>query len=190
MQDMPALRGLRGSVVGLSAAGLGLAGHTMAGGPLPSVPVVALATAALVLLGVTMSDRTWGLPSLLTVLVGAQLGFHVVLAGSAQAQAQAPVHASMDAMPGMSHTGTVPGLAMTAAHLGAALLAAGLLRRGEQWCQALVALVCAPVRAIALTTLPLPRTRLLSAHPAPAQARTRHLSPSHSRRGPPALSPA
>jgi hypothetical protein len=179
---MPALRGLRGSVVGLSAAVLGLLGHAMAGGALPSTTVVVLATGGLVLLGVSMSGRTWGLPSLLTVLVGAQLGLHVTLAGSAPQQ--------MDAMPGMAHQGVVPGLAMTGVHLGAAVVAAALLRRGERWCCALVDLLGRPLRAIALVVLPVPRPRPLSAHPAPAGSRTRHLSPGLSRRGPPALSPA
>jgi hypothetical protein len=177
---MLALRGLRGSVVGLSAAGLGLLGHTMAGGALPSVPVVALATAGLVLLGIAMSDRQWGLPSLLTVLVGAQLGFHLVLAGGAGAQ--------MQAMPGMSHQGMVPGLTMTAAHVAAAAVAAIVLRRGELWCHALVELMSRPVRAIALAVVPLPRLRPVPIHAAAGGTSQLHLSDSLSRRGPPSLS--
>ena len=183
MRDMPVrrgLRGLRGSVVGLSAAGLGLVGHTMAGGALPSAGVVALASAGLVLLGIAMSGREWGLPSLLTVLVGAQLAFHVVLAGGAQAQ--------MHAMPGMSQPGMVPGVAMTGTHVAVAVVAALLLRRGELWCHALVELLGRPVRAIALVVVPLPRLRRLPAHAAPLGAPSRHLADSLSSRGPPALS--
>jgi hypothetical protein len=190
MRDMPArlgpsgLRGLRGSVVGLSAAGLGLLGHTMAGGALPSAGVVTLATAGLVLLGVAMSGREWGLPSLLTVLVGAQLAFHVVLAGGAQVQARS----QMSAMPGMSHEGTVPGIVMTGVHVAVAVVAAVLLRRGELWCQALLELLGRPVRAVALVVVPLPRQRRLPAHVAPLASLVEHLADSLSRRGPPALS--
>jgi hypothetical protein len=180
MRGMPALRGLRGSVVGLSAAGLGVLGHTMAGGALPSVSVVALVTAGLVLLGVAMSDRLWGLPSLLSVLLGAQLVLHVVLASSARAE--------MPAMPGMSHQGTVPGLAMTAVHVGAAVVAAALLRRGELWCQSLLHVLGRPVRAVLLAALPVPRPPRPTAHPAPATGHHLQLSHSLSRRGPPAPS--
>jgi hypothetical protein len=160
----------------------------MAGGALPSAPVVALATGVLVLLGVAMSGREWRLPSLLIVLVGAQLALHVALAGGAEAQSHA--------MPGMSHAGmadmgTLPGLTMSAMHVGAAVLAAVLLRRGEQWCLSLVDLLGRPVRAIRMVVVPLPRQRRLPVQaPPPSGARTRHLSPSLSRRGPPALSPA
>lgn len=180
MRDMLALRGLRGSVVGLSAAGLGVLGHSMAGGALPSLSVVAAATAGLVLLGVAMSDREWGLPSLLSVLLGAQLALHVVLASGARAK--------MAGMPGMSHQGTVPGLAMTAVHVGAAVLAAALLRRGELWCQSLVHVLGRPLRAVLLVALPVPRPVLATAHPAPAGGHHLHLAHSLSRRGPPALS--
>lgn len=155
----------------------------MAGGALPSLSVVAAATAGLVLLGVAMSDREWGLPSLLSVLLGAQLGLHVVLASGARAEMS-----TMAGMPGMSHQGTVPGLAMTAVHVGAAVLAAALLRRGELWCQALVHVLGRPLRAVLLVALPVPRPVLATAHPAPASGHRLHLAHSLSRRGPPALS--
>jgi hypothetical protein len=176
---MPALRGLRGSVVGLSASGLGTLGHGMAGGMLPSAPVMALATSSLVALGVALSGRPWGLASLVAVLFGSQLALHVVLAGTADGQA----------MEGMSGD-AVPGASMTGAHLGAAVATAVVLRRGEQWCQALVGLLARPLRAVALTVLPLPlRRRLPVRGPARVPVRTR-LASSLSRRGPPVLSPA
>jgi hypothetical protein len=184
MPSMPALRGLRGSVVGLSACGLGLAGHAMAGGALPSPLTLAAVTAGFVVLGVAMSSRTWTLPSLLAVLVGAQALLHVLLAGSAQAHAMA-------AMPGMTAThGMAPDASMAAAHLVAAALAAVLLRRGELWCQSLVELLSRPLRAISLPALPAPLRRSLvtfSADTAPVSPLLVH---SLSRRGPPALSPA
>jgi hypothetical protein len=178
MRRMPALRGLRGSVVGLSAAGLGVAGHAMAGGMLPSGPMLAVATAGLVLLGVAMSARAWGLPSLLTVLVGAQLAFHVAMAGTSHAHAMA----------GMSHQGTVPGLEMAGAHLLAAVITAVLLLRGERWCEALIELLRRPLRAVLLTILPVLRPREISIHTADTTYVICHLAHSVSRRGPPALS--
>lgn len=180
MRAMPALRGLRGSVVGLSAAGLGMAGHVMAGGALATGPVVALATGGLVLLGIAMSGRPWTLPSLLTVLVGAQLVLHVLLAGAAHEHPMA----------GMSHDGLAPGIAMTSAHLVAAVLAALVLRRGERWCRGLVELIGRPVRAVQVAGLPLLRFRQLPLRPCPPGPMTQHLATSLSRRGPPALSPA
>ena len=178
MRTMPALRGLRGSVVGLSAAGLGIAGHAMAGGVLPGGTQMALVTAGLVLLGIAMSRRPWGLPSLLTVLIGAQVALHVVLADTAHAHSMA----------GMSHQGLAAGLLMTFAHLVAATVTALLLRQGERWCQALVELLGRSVRAVRVAVLPLLRFRQLPVRPAPASPVTRHLAHSLSRRGPPLFS--
>ena len=175
MLGMPALRGLRGSVVGLSAAGLGIVGHAAAGGMLPSAPVTALATGCLVLLGIAMSSRPWDLPSLLAVLVGAQLALHVALAGGA------PGHG----MTGMPHQVVVPGSLMLAAHLAAAGATALLLRRGERWLLALVDLLRRPLQAVSLSLADLPRQAHPAVrHPAPVLAVTQ-LRHSVSRRGPP-----
>jgi len=176
MLDMPALRGLRGSVVGLSASGLGIVGHAAAGGMLPSAPTMAAATGSLVLLGIAMSSRSWELPSLLAVLVGAQLALHVVLAGSGS-------HAH--GMAGMSPALAVPGSLMLTAHLAAAGATALLLRRGERWLLALVDLLRRPLHAARLSVVDLPRqARQDARHAAPAVT-VSDLLPGLYRRGPP-----
>ncbi len=163
--------------MGLSASGLGIVGHAAAGGMLPSATVMGVATGCLVLLGIAMSGRTWDLPSLLTVLVGAQLALHVVLAGGSAGHQMAA----------MSHDLVVPGPLMLAAHLGAAGAAALLLRGGERWLLALVDLLRRPLRAGTLSVPDLPRTsRPAVQHPALAPV-VSLLMHSVSRRGPPLL---
>ena len=178
MRDMPALRGLRGSVVGLSASGLGIVGHAAAGGMLPSATVMAVATGCLVLLGIAMSGRTWELPSLLSVLVGAQLVLHVVLAGGSTGHEMAA----------MSHELVVPGPLMVAAHLGSAGVAALLLRGGERWLLALVDLVRRPLQAGSLSVADLPRPARPALHHSARVPVVSLLLHSVSRRGPPASS--
>ena len=161
--------------MGLTASGLGIVGHAAAGGMLPSATVMAAATGCLVLLGIAMSGRTWELSSLMSVLIGAQLALHVVLADAAHAHTMA----------GMSDGGPASGIAMTGAHVTAAVVSALLLRRGERWLLALVDLLRRPLRAAAMSVRPVPRPGQLSVPTTWLGRSTSVLADCLSRRGPP-----
>ena len=122
-------RWLRGGVVGLSATALATAGHAFEGGPGPSGPVIVTLAVLAVLGSVALSRARWRLPSLLLVLMAAQVVFHLALAGAAP-------------------TAEGVGWSMLAAHTVAAFLTACLLRRGEDACWWLAHCLTRPARAV------------------------------------------
>jgi hypothetical protein len=131
---IPALRGgigrwLRGGVVGLSATALATAGHALEGARAPAFPVIAALAVLAVLVSVMLSRARWSLPSLLVVLMAAQVLFHLALAGRGQ---------------------IAEGVSWSAlgAHCIAAFLTAGLLRRGEDTCWWLADCMARPARAV------------------------------------------
>jgi hypothetical protein len=196
-----ALRWVRGVVVGGAATGVAWAGHVTAGAPArahPTGPVQLVLAAVAVVLGVALSRRRWTTPSLLVMLLGAQLAWHELFsllpAGGhhggpgLSGPAGAPAMAGMPGMPAMAPVGGPPGWLMPVMHVVAAVLTALLLQRGEGWCWWLLTLLVRPAR------------RLLPAVSSPAWAGTtglvlrtlslRVLVPqpgSQPRRGPPVL---
>lgn len=113
----------RGLVVGASASGLGASAHALGGGGLP--PIGLCVTLALLVSAATVaaSRWQWRFAGLLSVLVGAQGGFHLAFR-------------AMDghAQPSMSATMPMPMAtpAMLVLHLSAAVVLAALLGFGEE----------------------------------------------------------
>jgi hypothetical protein len=168
-------------MVGTTAVGLALAGHVAGGGSAPTPPALGLVTAATVAGSVALSNRRWTLIPLVSVLLGVQAAFHVAFGHLAHSHAVHHVHtaASPHVMSGR----------MVAGHLVAALLTAVLLRRGEDWCWSLAALLTTPVRAVRAVAADLPGrapTRIRAAGPTLARKTSLRLD-AHPRRGPPAL---
>jgi hypothetical protein len=130
-------------VVGLCATALATAGHALEGGPAPTVPVIAGLSVGAVLVSIALSRVRWGLPSLLVVLIAAQLIFHVALVGPVAA---AESRGSPDGLSGVGDT--VVSWSMLAAHLAAALLTAVVLRRGEDACWRIADILARPARAL------------------------------------------
>jgi hypothetical protein len=175
-----ALRWLRGAVVGLAATGVAGAGHLTAGGGLPSGTALAPLTLVAVAAGVGLSNRRWTAIPLMTMLLGAQVVFHVAFGGMGHPQMSHPMSqavsqgtagvtnhlgpSSVDSAGGLQTGGSAAGMVMTghtgatmlAAHLLAALVTALLLRRGEDWCWRLLDLMTRPVRGAALRSPLLP----------------------------------
>jgi hypothetical protein len=135
-----ALRWVRGAAVAGSATGLALLGHGWAGGSLP--PAIGLASVLVlaVALAVGLSGRRWTLAPLVSVIVGAQVVFHVAFGGLA---GSVTVHQGQHAATNVSHPDmdSHSGLAMAFAHVAAVLVTAWLLRCGEDVCWRLVVLL-------------------------------------------------
>lgn len=146
--DGPALtlglgRWLRGAAVGASATCLALAGHVSAGGGIPAAaPFVALSVAA-VLGAVSLSGKRWTLPSLLGVLLGAQVVFDLAFAEVTTSTGHHSTHAAA-----AHHSMATGGWGMLVAHGAAAVLTALLLRRGEDACWRAVQALARPVSVI------------------------------------------
>lgn len=135
------LRLARGGVVGTSAVTLSLVAHLLTGGSVPDAVRLAVLTLVATATCVALSGQRWRTPALLAVLLGAQAVFHVVFGG----------------MAGMGGSGA--SAAMLAGHVGAAVVVAALLRKGEDTCWRLVDLVTAPWRVAGLeAVLPPPET--------------------------------
>jgi hypothetical protein len=172
---------VRSAVVALSAVGLALLGHLAAGGSTPALGTLTVPVLVLLLVSYGLSGRRWTVGPLVAVLLGAQGFFHVAFAdaathghgGFAGAGSPAPGH---------------PALPMLAGHVGAALLAALLLRRGEDWLWGLVALLALAWRTARIAApRPVPATRTLARSlPGEVPAALHLLEDAVARRGPPA----
>jgi len=145
-----AVRSLRGAVVATSATLLAVLGHVLAGGLAPAPAALALLLVAAWAVATALGGRRWRLPSLLAVLVGAQVLLHVGLAESSVTGPVGPGTGGMGATGRMAGMGGMAGMGMAGmpgaptaasgaghgswmllAHMAAALLSALLLRRGE-----------------------------------------------------------
>ena len=192
----PGLRTLRGVVVGVAASALAWGGHSAASGMVPDPSTLLWAASAAVPVAVVASGRRWRTWSLLAFLLGAQAAFHVAFAGMHGPSDPSGAAGSMAAAMGRpgDTTGAMtaavashPALAMVLGHAVAALVTAVLLRRGENWCWAVVRLLRTPLSLPSelpplLTT---PRARVAPPWISPAVRRVL-LVDSRSRRGPPA----
>jgi hypothetical protein len=159
--------------------GLALAGHVAGGGSLPTLPtsfaLLSLAAAG----SIALSGRRWTFSELLTLLLGAQVFFHVAFGSHA--------------MPAGAHSHAAHGLSfsMVAAHTLAALVAALVLRRAETWCWRLTAFLGRPVQVVhAFASVAVPDVVLASLRAGEGQVRSLRsllLADAQPRRGPPAL---
>ncbi|MCP2260564.1 hypothetical protein LX15_004282 [Streptoalloteichus tenebrarius] len=111
----------RGVALAVSSATLAVAAHAAAGGSVPDTGLAAVLTVLLAGAGTALADRRRGPVAILAALGGSQFLLHVLLQALA-GHGHGPHHA----LPGFD-----PGL-MTAAHVGAALLTAGLLLGAER----------------------------------------------------------
>jgi hypothetical protein len=172
-----AARWVRGAAVGSVASAVSVGGHVLGSGSAPGLLPLTGLTSVAVLVAVALSGVRWRLPSLLALLLGAQVVFHVAFA--------APGHAA--------HVAAAPGGVsgrMLALHLVAAVVTAVLLRRGEDVCWQLASAVARPARiARLLEATPvaqqLPRL-VVSVQPARSTMPSR-LVDAAPRRGPPVL---
>jgi hypothetical protein len=161
----------------IAAALLSRSLHT----PQTATPTTAVALLGISIIGsVALSGRRWTVSALLTVLIAAQVVFHVAFGDHPTGLAPPDHHAAH----GLSAS-------MLLAHLLAAIIAALLLRRGESWCWRLVALLSRPVRvARVLTARPVldsgSRSVQVAGGPTPSR-RFLLLADAQPRRGPPAL---
>ncbi|ATE51905.1 hypothetical protein [Actinosynnema pretiosum] len=167
-------RAARGSLVAVTSAALGLAAHGAAGGEAveltPVLPLLLLTASA----GTALAERSRTPWAVVGALVAAQAGQHALLALAAHQH-----HG-----PGL---GLDP-LAMTAAHVVAALLTGLLLARADA---VLLALAGAAARLLPVLREPRPASRPAAlpapeGHPQPTPVRIT-LRRVNARRGPPAL---
>ncbi len=137
-----AARWQRGAMVGVVASTVSVGGHLLGSGSAPGLLPLAGLTSAAVLVAVALSGVRWRLTSLLALLLGAQVVFHVAFA-AAHGHPAAPGHTAHLTGPGVSGR-------MLALHLVAAVVTAVLLRRGEDACWQLASAVARPVRVARL----------------------------------------
>lgn len=104
---------MRGGAFGAVVWLLTLLGHSAGGGALPDLTGLSVAMVLALALGVAVAGRRRGLPALLALLVAGQVLLHLVLSVTAHA-----------------HGGSL-NLTMLVSHLGAAVLAALVIDRGE-----------------------------------------------------------
>jgi hypothetical protein len=119
-----ATRWVRGATVGWIASALSVGGHVLGAGGAPGLLPLTGLTSAAVLAAVALSGVRWRVASLLALLLGTQVVFHVVLA-AAHAHPAVPAHST--------HLAAAPGSVsgrMLALHLAAAVVTALLLRCG------------------------------------------------------------
>lgn len=121
------LRWVRAVAVAFTSSGLALLGHLTAGGPAAGPGTLIALVLVVLLVSLGLSGRRWTLGPLLAMLLGAQALFHVAAGAGSAAHLHDGHHAGGVAVAGQ------PGLAMLAAHAGAALLTALLLRRGDDY---------------------------------------------------------
>lgn len=168
-----AIRALRGGLLAVTSGGLAVAAHTVAGGQAPDTALAVVLTGLLAGAGTALADRRRGLPAILAVLGSSQVALHVLLT-------------ALSTHPHGSGIAAVDPLAMTIAHIAAALGAAWLLADAES---AVFALFSALTMLLPKRLAPLPAVApLWTATPAPApesarrDLRFRRVLP---RRGPP-----
>jgi hypothetical protein len=161
--------------------GLAVGGHIAGGGQLPT-SASAVALLCLSVAGcVALSGRRWTTASLVTVLLGVQVVFHIALAR----------HESAASMAHLDHSAHSVSATMVVAHVLAACVTAVLLSSGEAWCWRLVALLSRPVQALRWfdsRAVPITGVRLL---PSPEGRlpvlRSLLLADAQPHRGPPSL---
>ena len=171
-------QGARGAVVGLVATTLAVLGHTLASGMSPHLAPTAVLTGLSVPVAVRLSRRRWTLRSLVVVLLAAQGGYHLALSQTAMPAMSAPHPAAGAIVP--------TDVLMVLAHLVAALVAAVLLGRGEEWCWALWDLVRRPLGLPAVLAVPvLGRPEPTAGWVLPRRVDLAVLAGSLDRRGPP-----
>jgi hypothetical protein len=136
--------------------------------------------------GVALSGRRWRFASLLGVLLGAQLVYHLSFWGMSGDGARAPT----DQMPSMGGTGAMGSTGvgwMIVMHVCAAVLTAMVLLRAESWCWSVVAVLTWPSRSRGtLTLLPPTEVALLPSAVALTAVSSPLLEFAQPRRGPPA----
>lgn len=159
-------RALRGTVFGAVVWLLTLLGHAAGGGSLPGLAGATLAMVLALALGMAVAGRRRGLPTLVALLIVGQGLLHLVLSVTAHAHTEAT-------------------WAMIAGHLVAAVLAAGVVDRGEQTVARWLAYLA---QAIGGSALPLPQpARLAPDLTSPVRAHRYDAAIVHHvvRRGPP-----
>lgn len=186
------MRVVRGGVVGVTTSSLAWLSHSLAAGMSLQLSHLLWVLAFAVPVSIALSGRRWTLPSLLTVLLGGQVAFHLTFAGMYHASGGSAlptgmhVHVPVGAIAAMGD-GSI-GVRMLLAHSVAALVTALVLRRGEDWCWALTALMTRPWASGPVRGLPLASMRLRLGVPMVAHAQHELLlSGSQPRRGPPVL---
>lgn len=118
--------------MGASASAIGAFAHVGAGGTAPPLGLLLLLGSG-VTAGCAVASRwRWRMPSLVAVMLLAQLGFHLAFAGYAVPGAHA-MHTAAAA-----HTQPEPAGPMAASHIVAALALALFLRFGEAWLRRVV----------------------------------------------------
>ncbi len=191
MPVRPVFRLARAVVFATVCTGLAATGHTMTSHA--PVPLVAMAggLGVLILAGVALAGVERSLPTILAGLVGGQFMLHVLFAAAQHGQGGGHGHAQY----GGHDVPAAGGLGMTLAHLGAAVVSAWWLRRGERAVWRLARKVAAALarRAPALLADPAPARPESGAAPEaahtlrPSGAVLRHVLV---RRGPPSPSTA
>lgn len=167
------LRAVRGSVVATCCLALSLLAHGLAGGRIPSLGAVVLLGCSLAAVCTWLSGRRWRFATLFAVLAAAQLALHPLFVAIAP-----PARATATSEP--------VAVAMTVAHLLAALAIAGVLLRGEDWVHRCAAMLCGR-RPSRLPSLPAVVEPALSRLPsAPSLTHEAITGGSVGRRGPPA----
>lgn len=116
---------LRGAGLALCCATLGVAAHAAAGGDLPAFGPTALLTVVLAGAGVALADRRRGLPAILAIVGGAQVGLHVLLDSLAH-------HSPAESLTMTSAAPALGPVVMTGLHAAAALVMALLLAGAER----------------------------------------------------------
>lgn len=116
---------LRGAGLALCCATLSVAAHAAAGGELPAFGPTALLTVVLAGAGVALADRRWGLPAILAIVGGTQVGLHVLLDSLAH-------HTPAGSLAIASAAPALGPIFMTGLHAAAALVMALLLAGAER----------------------------------------------------------
>lgn len=153
----------RGTVVGTGASGLALSAHVAGGASKPGATLWLTLTVLTVVASVGASRWRWTTPGLLAVLLGAQLGFHLVFEaaevylGHGHVAATAGAHAGHVEHAVAEAAGMGP--RMLVAHLLAAVVVTVVLRFGEAGLRtALDVLLLRVVRLLEAAVLAVPQT--------------------------------
>jgi hypothetical protein len=183
---------LRGLVVSASGGGLGIGGHLLAGGPLPLSPGLLLLLAVAAGACTMLSDRQWSFWRLLLALGGVQVLVHEAMGlqmGGGMGTGQSAGHLGAGGVASSASVGS-NGWVMLAAHAGAAVATAWLLRQGEALFWRLLERL-RPRRRWPTTTSPVGLALPAAASTGPSPARLLLcLAGCLARRGPPSLTAA
>ncbi|RZQ62218.1 hypothetical protein EWH70_21585 [Amycolatopsis suaedae] len=162
---------MRGGLLAVSAPALAVSAHSLGGGGTPDLSLTLLLTVLTSWVATELAERTRGPLGMLAVLGTGQLVMHIVLT---------------DLIPHGHGASTVNGWTMTAAHVVATCLTAGMLSAAERWLVAAAAGMrrLMPVVRLSAPVPPRPQRPAVTFAPGP------ELTPLlvrrvHGRRGPP-----